>query len=116
MEESGSCANISGSSLYIDSAVFEFLNQAAMELEYEPPTFHKAQNGIVITLYSPYGWFADIHFGAEPIIYGEIDQYQNRGIETTLYRYQRLRSVIDEMANHATHQQAYRYSLMEDDE
>lgn len=116
MEESGSNANISGSSLYIDCAVFDFLKKAALELKYEPPKFLKEQDCIVMKLYSPSGWFADIYFDADTIAYGKSSQYENRGIETTLYRYQKIHSIIDEIANEAAHQQAYRYSLMDDDE
>lgn len=116
MEESGSKANISGSNLYIDRAVFDFLKEAAQELECTPPECLKEKDRIVMKLYSPSGWFADIYFDTDTITYGESSQYENRGIETTLYRYQRIHSIIDEIASEAALQQSYRYSIMEDDE
>ena len=116
MEESGSRANIKGSNLFIDNAIFEFLKDAAVKIKCEPPLVEKKSDSLVIKLFSPGGWFADIYLDPSPIEYRQSEKYNNRGIETTLYRYKAIHSVIDEMASEAAYQQARRYSLMEDDE
>lgn len=116
MEESGSRAEIKGSNLYIDNAVFDFLKSAAVKINCELPVFEEQGDDIVVKLFSSKGWFADIHLDSKPIIYGKSEKYDNRGIETILYRYKSIHSIIDEIASEAAYQQAYRYSLMEDDE
>lgn len=116
MEESGSRANIKGSNLFIDTAIFEFLKNAAKIIKCEPPVFEEKSNSIVVKLFSSSGWFADIYLDPSAIEYHQSETYNNRGIETTLYRYKTIHSVIDEMASEAAYQQARRYSLMEDDE
>ena len=94
----------------------DFLKSAAVKINCELPVFEEQGDDIVVKLFSSKGWFADIHLDSKPIIYGKSEKYDNRGIETILYRYKSIHSIIDEIASEAAYQQAYRYSLMEDDE
>ena len=60
-------------------------------------------------------WFADLRVDPTPIEYGESKDYKNQGIETKLYRFKKMHSVIDDWAKEASYQQAVRYSKMEED-
>ena len=52
-------------------------------------------------------WFATVIVDREAVI------YENRGIDTKLYRLVGIESKLDDMAKDAARQQALRYALME---
>lgn len=113
MEESGSRAGIAGSHLYIDMDVYHHITRAAYQIGCKVPTIKIEDDVLVLEIFGPKGWFATLHFDRAPIIYGENSNYKNRGIETTLYKFKCMHSVIDDLANEAAYQQSLRYSLME---
>lgn len=116
MEESGSRAGISGSNLYIDIEVYHHIVKAAHDIGCPAPNVKLEEDALVLEVYSPKGWFATLYFDRIPIMYGESNDYKNRGIETTLYRFKKMHSIIDDWAKEAANQQALRYSMMEDEE
>ena len=115
MEESGSKAGISGNNLYIDIEVFHYLKSAALEIGCASPQVETDCNELVLQVHGPMGWFAELRFDPTPIEYGESKDYKNQGIETKLYRFKKMHSVIDDWAKEAAYQQALRNSKMEED-
>lgn len=116
MEESGSRANLCGNSLFIDLELFNVLKEYAKVLGYQTPKVEKGDTGLNISFFYKNGWFADISMDQTEYPYGKSDKYNNRGIETTLFRFISIRSIIDEYANEAQRLQSYRYSLITDEE
>lgn len=116
MEESGSRANLCGNSLFIDLVLFNMLTEYAKALGYQTPKVEKSDTRLIISFFNKNGWFADIIMDQTEYPYGKSDKYNNRGIETTLYRFISIRSIIDEYANKAQRLQSYRYSLITDEE
>ena len=115
MEESGSRAGIEGSHLYIDIDVYHHIARAANQIGCKIPTIKFEDDVLVLEIFGPKGWFATLQFDSAPITYGENSNYKNRGIETTLYKFKCMHSVIDDMANEAAYQQSLRYSMMEEE-
>lgn len=81
-----------------------------------PPQIVEQGNDFLVKIYDMNGWFADLCVERNGIVFGTSTKYNNRGIETVLYKYKSLYSKIDEYAKEAAYQQALRYSKMEDDE
>lgn len=113
MEESGSRAGITGSNLYIDIEVYHYIQKVSREIGCPEPkvTFDGAE--LILKVFGPSSWFAELRFDSTPIEYGESKQYKNRGIETKLYRFRSVHSIIDDLAKEAAYQQMLRYSMME---
>lgn len=115
MEETGSRAGISGNNLYIDIAVYQYFLKVSRELGCEEPKVKFEGDELVLDVFSVGSWFAELRFDATPIEYGESSAYKNRGIETKLYRFKKMHSIIDDLAKEAAYQQARRYAMMQDD-
>lgn len=113
MEESGSRAGITGSNLYIDIEVYNYLVKAARETGCQIPQIKTEGEELMIQVFYSGGWFADLHFEHTPIPYKENPNYNNRGIETTLYRFKYFHSIIDDWAKEEAFQQARVYSMLE---
>lgn len=116
MEECGSRAGISGSELYIDSNVLSMIYRLAKDDGCDPPVIDKTGETIRIHLFDRLGWFADVNLENNYISFGRCKEYNNRGIETSLYRFKGIRSKIDEMAAEAARATAIRASLAEAEE
>lgn len=114
IEESGSRANIAGNNLYFDIEIYKFLKRASEEIGCRPPQIVEQGNDFLVKIYDMKGWFADLCVERNGIVFGPSTKYNNRGIETVLYKYKSLYSKIDEYAKEAAYQQALRYSKMED--
>ncbi len=115
MEESGSRAGITGSHLYIDIEVYRYLAKASHEIGCPIPSIQYENDELVLQVHGPKSWFAELRFDATPVEYGESDKYKNRGIETKLYRFKSMHSIIDDWAKEAAYQQSRRYAMMDDD-
>ena len=115
MEESGSRANLCGSSLFIDVEVYNFLRDAAKTLGYTLPQVHEQENEIQIKIYNKDGWFITVIVDHQEYPYGPNKEYSNRGIETKLYRFHTMHSLIDVLAGEAAYFQARRYSLIDEE-
>lgn len=116
IEESGSRAGIKGSNLYIDIEVYNYIIKAAHEIGCQAPQIKTEGDDLIVKVFGPNGWFADLRFERVPIVYKDSPDYNNRGIETMLYRFKHIHSLIDDLAKEAAFQQARRYSMMENEE
>lgn len=114
MEESGSRAGIIGSNLYIDKEVYDYLVFVAKYLGFQEPSMEIIENNIIVHVFEPMGWFADITLDAQFIKFQECEKYSNRGIETELYRFISMHSKIDDLAKEAERQRAIMISRMEE--
>ena len=115
MEESGSRANLSGNYLFIDVEVYNTLVEAAKALNYPIPQIEAKDNRTLLKVFDKSGWFADLVIDSSPYLYGKSEKYNNRGIETKLYKYVSIHSRIDEIASEATYCQSIRYSRIDEE-
>ena len=113
MEESGSRAGITGSNLYIDIEVFHYIAKAAREIGCQTPQIKTVGDELMVKIFAPGGWFADLEFECVPILYKESLEYKNRGIETMLYRFKHMHSIIDDWSKEVAYQEARPYSIMD---
>lgn len=97
IEESGSRAGIIGANLYIDKEIYDYLLFVANYLGFQEPSIEIADNNIIAHIFEPRGWFADIILDSQAIKYQKSEKYNNRGIETELYRFLSIHSKIDDM-------------------
>lgn len=116
MEESGSRAGICGSNLYIDREIYDYLLFVAKHLGFQEPTIEKDKENIIVHVFEPAGWFADIVLDAQPVKYQKSEDYNNRGIETELYRFISMHSKLEDMAKEAAWQRMKMLSKMEAEE
>lgn len=110
IEESGSKAGIKGSNLYIDKEllilfqnIFKNSDKHSIQVKVKDDILE-----IIVTFGA--AWFATITLDIKEVT------YQNRGIDTKLYRLMQIESKLDKMAENAAKQQALRYALMEEDD
>lgn len=117
MEEAGSKAKISGSNMYFDASLFSYLNNFAKMTGCSPFQITKEATVIKLNVFEGNYWFADLCFDSSPIRFGGKMGYENRGIETTLYRYieHSLHSIIDDAAFEASYADSLRAKLSEED-
>lgn len=113
IEESGSRAGIIGSNLYIDKDVYGYLVFVAKHLGFQKPSTEIVGNNIIVHVYEPAGWFADITLDTQIVKYQQSENYSNRGIETELYRFISIHSKIDDLAMEAERQRAMMIKEME---
>lgn len=112
IEESGSRAGIIGSNLYIDKEIYDYLLFVAKYLGFQEPYIEIADNNIIVHIFEPRGWFADITLDSQAIKYQKSEKYNNRGIETELYRFISIHSKIDDMVREASWQRMQMVSKM----
>lgn len=114
IEESGSRAGIIGANLYIDSEIYDYLLFIANYLGFEEPSIETIDDNIIIHVFEPKGWFADVTLNSQAIKYQKSEKYNNRGIETELYRFVAIHSKIDDMIEEATYQRMKMISMAEE--
>lgn len=114
MEESGSRAGIIGSNLYIDKEIYDYLFFVAKHLGFQEPSIEIVENNIIVHVYEPIGWFADITLDSQVVKYQKSEKYSNRGIVTELYRFISVHSKIDDIAEEAAWQRMKMLSGLEE--
>jgi hypothetical protein len=107
IEESGSKAGIKGANLYIDKELLIFFQNAFENSEKHSIQVKEIDDTLRIVVTFDNEWFATVIVDREAVI------YENRGIDTKLYRLVGIESKLDDMAKDAARQQALRYALME---
>lgn len=107
IEESGSKAGIKGANLYIDKELLIFFQNAFEKNENHSIQVQEIDDTLRIVVTFDNEWFATVIVDREAVI------YENRGIDTKLYRLAVIESKLDDMAKDAARQQALRYALME---
>lgn len=107
IEESGSKAGIKGANLYIDKELLIFFQNAFEKNENHSIQVQEIDDTLRIVVTFDNEWFATVIVDREAVI------YENRGIDTKLYRLAGIESKLDDMAKDAARQQALRYALME---
>lgn len=110
VEESGSRAGIVGPSLYLDQELLQLIESYPSGQIQHQIARDLNNNEITMTLIKNEVWIATLIFDLFTV------PYQNRGIDTVFYRLKSHHTVIDDMAKEAAHQQALRYSMMEDED
>ena len=110
IEESGSRAGIIGSNLYIDKEIYDYLSFVAEYLGFKKPSIEIIENNIIVHVFEPNGWFADITLDSQVV------KYSNSGIKTELYRFISKHSRIDDILKEAAWQRMKMLSKMEEEE
>lgn len=116
IEESGSRAGIMGSNLYLDREIYYYLLFVAKYLGFQEPSIEIVENNVIVHIFEPRGWFADVTLDSQVIKYQKSEKYNNRGIETELYRFISIHSKIDDMVKEAAWQRMKMVSMMEEEE
>lgn len=114
MEESGHRAGINGSNLYIDTEIYNYLLFIAKHLGFKEPSVEIINDNIIVHIFKPKGWFADVTLNSQAIKYQKSEQYNYRGIETDLYKFISIHSKIDDMMEDAAYQRSKMISLLEE--
>ena len=114
MEESGSRAGIIGSNLYIDKEIYDYLLYVAKYLGFQEPSVESRENSIIVHVFEPRGWFADITLDSQVVKYQKSEKYSNRGIETELYKFISIHSKIDDLVAEANWQRMKMISMLEE--
>lgn len=115
IEGSGSKAGIYGSNLYIDREIYDYLLFVAKYLGFQAPILEKDKEKIIVHVFEPAGWFADIVLDAQPVKYQKSEEYDNRGIETELYRFISMHSKLDDIAKEVAWQRMNMLSKLEEE-
>ncbi|MDE6433760.1 MAG: hypothetical protein K2L07_05970 [Lachnospiraceae bacterium] len=116
IEESGSRAGIVGSNLYIDKEIYNYLSFVAKYLGFQEPSMETIGNNIIVHVFEPRGWFADVTFDLKAVKYQKSEKYSNRGIETELYKFISIHSKIDDIVSEAVWQRMNMIRKMEEEE
>ena len=88
----------------------------AKYLGFQEPSIEIVENNVIVHIFEPRGWFADVTLDSQVIKYQKSEKYNNRGIETELYRFISIHSKIDDMAKEAAWQRMKMVSMMEEEE
>lgn len=115
MEECGSRAGLVGPYLYIDKELYKYLVYIAKELGFKEPSIEIKENQIIVHVFEPKGWFADVTFDSKMIKFQSNEKYNNRGIETELYKFISIHSRIDDMVREASFLRMKRLCEMEEE-
>lgn len=116
MEEAGSRAGLKGPGLYLDIQIFSMFKKLLSENNHPMPTIKGSPNGLMIEINSKDGFLLKFEVENNPVIFSkeQCQKYDNRGIETTLYKYvpNSCHSYIDEIASASAYAQMQRLSQM----
>ena len=115
MEGSGKRANLRGSNLFFDISILSLLKQASSSLGIATPKVTDCNERLLIQIYNKAGWFADIYVDSTAILYGKCNNYDNYGINTKLYKFIQMNSIVDDVSFEASLQQAVRLSKTEEE-
>ena len=116
MEEAGSRAGLKGPGLYLDIQAFSMFKKLLSEKDYPMPKIKESVNGYIVEINSNDGFLFQFEVENNPVVFSKerFQKYDNRGIETTLYKYvpNSCHSYIDEIASSGIYAQTQRLSRM----
>ena len=101
---------------YTQKEIYDYLLFVARHLRFQEPIIEKDKDKIILQIFEPAGWFADIVLDAQPVKYQKSEDYCNRGIETELYRFISMHSKLEDMTQEAAWQRMKMVSKMEEEE
>lgn len=106
IEESGSKLGIKGPNLYIDKALFMLFQNAFDNNKNHYIKIQNKNNELIVEIIFDNIWFATITVAQDPVI------YKNKGINTKLYRFIKIDSYLNNMAEEASRWETNRTECM----
>ena len=90
MEESGKASGLKGPNMFIDSLLFELLDERLKGIEgYSVEVIKDYSDRLKVIINANFEWFLRLYLDPEPII------YKNKGINTKIYRLLKYESYLD---------------------